>query len=335
MKNHYDVLGVARTATLDEIKMAFRSRVKRTHPDSRVQLAGDDTEFLRVHAAYSILKDPDARTRYDQTLPSTSLTIVPNPDHAGANSNANTYRYSEASCDFPNEKKAKPKVQPISAKWAVRVSDDDQGRPCYAVSISLEQAFGVMKVYVPVSRNIACSYCFGHGINLEKGPTCTRCNGTGRAGQRSLVGRLLFGDPCPLCSAHGTIRVPRVCSTCSGHGYTTHNDGVRVDIPPGVRNGGVFPVRGQNCTLRVEVLPNKLFSRDGDNLRVSKLLKESSLKKGVTVSVAGLDGIKRSVRVPPGSVDGSEILVPRCGMPRLNGEEIGDLIVVVRARSET
>lgn len=335
MEDHYEVLGLSRTATLAEIKTAFRLRVRQTHPDSQPQLEGDYTEFLRVQAAYTTLSDADARRRYDRTLPSRSLAVIPDVPKAQPEQSEAMRHYNEAWDRYHRGEKAKPKAPPPPAmKRAFRLAEGESGQPRYVVFISLEEAFNGTKVNVEISKTADCPACQGTSVELVKGPDCSLCAGTGHAGQRGLVGRLLFGDPCQGCSGDGFVKVPRTCSQCYGQGHKTTSIRVVLDLVPGIRDGTVLSVPKTDSTLEVNVLPAKGFIRDGDTLRVSKLLKASSLTKGTTVSVRCLDGIKRHVRVPPGSADGSEIVLPRCGMPRVNSRDIGDLIVMLSARPE-
>jgi DnaJ-class molecular chaperone len=189
-------------------------------------------------------------------------------------------------------------------------------------------------VKVVLAKIADCPTCQGTSVELVRGPDCLLCAGTGDTGQRGLVGRLLFGEPCPGCSGDGFVKIPRRCSECYGLGHrTTHTDTV-MDLVAGIRDGTILPVPNTGCTLRVSVSPDKGFSRDGDNLRISKQLKASNLTKGATLSIRCLDGVKRQARVPPGSADGSQIILHHCGMPRVNSRDIGDLIVTVSAKPD-
>lgn len=343
--DHYAILRISRTATLLEIKDAYRTRAKETHPNSGYSVGREPEEFLAVQTAYEVLSESSARAEYDLILPSRALVLSPKtaisstkevmPSFDGLSEHDKAWaRYYwektplNARPYFTYPPAPASKTPPVPVKVTAYRSDNSD--PAYSAFITFKQSYEGIRVHLNQSKKVQCEDCNGKGFTLEEGPRCTICKGSGEAGQRGFIGRLILGDPCQNCKGDGHIKVPEDCYC---------NNGVRTiwvettaDVGRGVMNGTIIPVPGGD-RLEIKVSDGSGFTRDGDNVKVTKRVTKTTLKRGTTLKLECLDGVERSYKVPPGSIDGDEIILSRCGMPSQSGTEFGDLIITVKLRS--
>ena len=285
--DYYDILGVSKTATQDEIKRAFRKLAKETHPDANPGDVDEATErFKQVSAAYETLSDENKRRAYDA-------------------------RFSP---------------QGVFDPFSFFRGQQNRGSDVRGIiEISLEDAARGTKPLIAVNRNIKCDTCGGKGSANGKVSTCRRCSGVGIVMEESQFGvfRMASQAPCPACGGKGLVPdVP--CSPCAGKGSLWSNQGVSVEIPAGTDNGDSYRVAGKgnmgpvdpgDLIVIIKVAPHPRFLRISRNDLQSKLdvpLK-LALCGGETI-MQGLLGESLKVQVPKACSHGTEILIPGAGI---------------------
>ena len=306
-RDHYEVLGVARNASPEEIKKAYRRLALRYHPDRHPDDLDAEARFREVMEASRVLSDPEERRRYDRLGP--------------------LYR-PDGRPPTPDELK---EILGRTLGGIFRRHARPRGPDLRAeVSLSLGDVATGTRTVVEVRRQAACGDCGGEGAQPGEGRRpCSDCGGTGRArGRRFLAGA------CPRCEGRGWIRV-RPCPRCGGSGHVPEVDRLRVRVPPGTAGGqelrfegrGDHPGRGGaagDLLVRVVVVPHPLFRREGSDLEADLPLTLAEAALGAEVDVPTLEGPVR-LRVAPGTPAGTVLRLPGRGIPPPGGGPRGDL----------
>lgn len=340
MSDYYEVLGVARDASSDEIKRAYRKLAMKYHPD----VADDPTSaerFKEIGEAYAVLSDSKKRQMYD---------LGGNPMGGGPG--------GMGGFGFPGGGAAGFDVGGLfDAMFGAQSSRGPRSRvrkgqdALVRLNLTLsEAAFGVTKP-IRVDTAVLCPTCGGRGAADGTEPvTCTTCHGSGdvQTVQRSFLGDIRTVQPCPTCRGYGTI-IQHPCGECSGEGRVRSTRTINVKIPAGVSTGNrvhldsqgeVGPGGGPAGDLYVElsVSPHEVFTRDGDNLEMVAKLPMTAAALGTEVWIetleADVDGTapedaRVKVEVPAGTQSGTRLVVPGRGVPRLRGAGRGDLGVTL------
>ncbi len=326
--DYYEVLGVSRDATPEEIKRAFRRKARETHPDVA---SGEDAEerFKLINEAYEVLSDAEKRANYDRFG-------TPEPRMGG---------YGGTYADFGDLFGVGDIFETFfggmggfGSQQRVRAEGRDL-RVRITVTL-LEAAEGVVKE-VPVTRIGPCASCQATGA--APGGSAKRCGACGGTGQRRAVRRTLIGvmetlTPCDSCQATGTIVDPP-CPVCRGTGQARVTETVRVEVPAGIADGQTIRVRGQgeaglrgaragDLLVVVHVAPHEYIHRDGDDLHMMAAIDMAQAALGDTIVVSGLFG-DEEVSFGPGVQSGEAVRLRGRGMPSPSGGR-GDLIVHLR-----
>lgn len=331
--DYYDVLGVSRDATPEEIKKAYRKLAMKYHPD--VADAPDAADkFKEIGEAYEVLHDPNKRAMYDRGG---------NP-MGGGGFPGGSYGFSGGGFDFTNLVDAMFGGQTQRGpKSRVQRGRDSLVR----VTLSLaEAAFGITKE-VKVDTAVICPKCTGSGAQAGSEPvTCGTCHGAGEvvAVQRSFLGEIRTSQPCPTCHGYGTV-IPEPCGECSGEGRVRTHRTINVKIPAGVDSGNrvqlahqgeVGPGGGSAGDLYVEirVAQHEVFQRNGDDLEMMVHIPMTAATLGTVVSLATLEAERDDqdpeageveVQIPAGTQSHARIAVNGRGVPRLRGGGRGNL----------
>lgn len=321
-RDYYEILGVARDASPEEINKAFRKLALQYHPDRNPGDAAAHEHFKEVNEANGVLSDPDRRRRYDRYGHD-----APPPEVGGVNFGGGTiFEFIE---DMFN----------MGGRGGPRGGRDIQ----VVIDLKLEEAYAGVKKQVTYKREENCAECGGNGVKRSaRPPTCRRCNGSGVE-----VGRGIFGLPqqqrCRNCHGMGAIvKEADLCTECRGRGRAERQRTVMVTVPPGVdtRDGMSLENDGHagdpgggngNLVCVFRVAEHKLFRREGIHLILSEPIPltfgEAAL--GTTVEIPTLDG-KVNHEIPPGTQAGTRLKFERMGMPDVrNPRRRGDLIVPV------
>ncbi len=332
--DYYQVLGVPRDATAEQIKKAYRKLAMKYHPD--VAEEPDAAEkFKEIGEAYEVLHDANKRAMYDRGG---------NPLGGSGGFTPGGFGFSGGGFDFTNLVDAMFGQQtPRGPRSRVRRGQDSVAR----LNLTLaEAAFGVTKE-LKVDTGVICPRCSGSGANAGSEPVqCTGCHGTGEviAIQRSFLGEIRTAQPCPTCRGYGTV-IPNPCGECSGEGRVRSHRTINVKIPAGVDTGNrvhlahqgeVGPGGGPAGDLYVElrVAQHEVFQRNGDDLEMVIHVPMTAAALGTAVEVATLeaerddldaDQARIEVQIPAGTQSHVRIAMAARGVPRLRGGGRGDL----------
>lgn len=335
--DYYQVLGVPRDATAEQIKKAYRKLAMKYHPD--VADAPDAAEkFKQIGEAYEVLHDPNKRAMYDRG----------GDPLGGGFGGAGGFGFPGGGFDFTNL---------VDAMFGAQTSRGPRSRvrrgqdALVRLNLTLaEAAFGITKP-LRVDTAVVCPRCNGTGGADGSEPvTCGTCHGSGDVTQvqRSFLGEIRTSQPCPSCRGYGTI-IPNPCGECSGEGRVRSHRTINVKIPAGVATGNrvhlvsqgeVGPGGGPAGDLYVElsVATHEVFNRNGDNLEVVVKVPMTAAALGTAVTLATLeaerddldgDGATVEVEIPAGTQSGTRIAVPGRGVPRLRGDGRGELGVTL------
>ncbi len=339
-KDYYDILGVPKTATTDEIKKAFRKQARKHHPDA----GGSEEKFKELNEAYEILSDDEKRTQYDTY----GRYFGGNMPPGGAGPGGAGYPGGYPGGGFPGGAGYQTvDMGDLFGNLFGGAAGGGGGRKAahrgadlqYDLTLSFDEALKGTSTKVDVKRTETCAACKGTGARPGTSPvTCPTCNGSGHVSQgQGLFG---FSRPCQRCGGKGTI-VESPCATCKGKGKVVRVKPVTVNIPPGVTDTGKlrFAGKGEQGTgggpagdlyVITHITPHKFFTRDGADVLIDLpvTIVEATLGADVTVPVP--DGSKVKLKVAPGTADGKVLRVPGKGAPKLKGKGNGDLKVRVR-----
>jgi len=336
-KDYYEILGVSRDTSPEDIKRAYRRLARKYHPDA---YKGDKSEaerrFREIAEAYEVLSDPDKRAQYDRfghAGPSQGFDFGPT-DFRRARETFSEYFGQSAFEDifdlFFSEGVGTRRRQ--AAGRSSRGEDLE-----YKIKISLEDAAFGSRIKASVPRYVSCSACGGSGAKEGSGTrSCPTCGGAGRVQyrQNTMLGSFVNVRECPDCQGVGE-KVENPCPKCRGNGRVRERSEITVEIPAGVEEGATLRLRGRgnagraggppgDLLIRVEVQPHHLFSREGADLRVEIPVHYGQLVLGDKVEVPTLEGSEK-LSIPSGTVPGATLRLSGHGMPRGRGR--GDLLV--------
>jgi molecular chaperone DnaJ len=321
-KNPYEVLGVDRKASADEIKKAYRKLASQYHPDRNPGDAKAEDRFKDVQEAYSVLSDPEKRRTYDSGGGMFGTGFDPGSFRTGGGAGF-PGGFGDILSDLFGRGGATAGTRPPS-----------RGRDLETdVHVSFEQAMEGAQVPVTVPMSAPCPTCRGTGAKPGTQPTvCSRCNGRGVEAESQ--GLFSISQPCRQCGGTGT-EIKEPCPTCDGSGSTRQVKRYRVNIPAGVRDGSRVRLQGKgeagprggppgDLYVVTRVADSPLFTRKGDNLEVEVPITVPEAIRGATIEVPTLSGTKR-IRVPPGTKHGTVQRLRGEGPPRLGGRGRGDI----------
>ncbi len=331
-KNYYDILGVDKNASTDDIKSAYRKLAKQYHPD--VNKSPDATaKFKSINEAYETLSDSTKRSNYDQY----GSANGPNPNDFFRGSNFGNFGGGNFS-GFED-------IFNIfsgfggSARTQNQVAGED-----IVVSITLsfeEAAFGVTK-FIPITVVETCKTCSGTGAKDGSSmETCPECKGSGRVKymQDTIFGRVVNQTTCKKCGGSGKI-IKEKCSVCSGKGYLKETKTIKVNIPAGIDDNQVITMPGKgnasmyggpagDLQIEVRVLSHELLIREKTNLYLDLPLPFTTAYLGGKINIPTLNGLYE-LTIPPLTQPNTVFKLKGKGIKVLNKDSYGDLIVTVR-----
>jgi molecular chaperone DnaJ len=353
MADFYQTLGVAKTASQDEIKKAFRKLARQYHPDRNPGDKSAEERFKEVNEAYETLSDPQKRAQYDEL----SRLGAFGPGAGGFRPGAGGQGF-DPRIFREWQQQGGPGGTPfefgdmgdlLSSLFGGaaagrggrrRRATSERGADLQAdVTVSFKESLDGATVRVPVEKPDTCETC--HGTGAKPGTTpkiCPQCQGRGVVAQNQGV--FALSQPCPRCRGNGTI-VEEPCPSCGGSGVQRRTRRYNVKIPAGVRDGTRIRIKGKGeAGLRggpagdlhvvVHVEADELFERRGDDLVLDLPVTLTEAALGTTVSIPTPGGGRVSLKVPAGSRDGRTLRLRGKGAPKLKGGGHGDLLVRVR-----
>ncbi len=339
-RDYYDVLGVPRNASKDQIKNEYRKLALKYHPD-RNKSPDAEERFKEISEAYAILSDEEKRAQYDRF------------GHAGIDS-----RYSPE--DIFRGVNFEEILRDLGFGFGGFESIFDtflggrraRGPPRgedirYDLEISLEQAYSGLATEIEVPRRERCSECNGSGAKPGTSPKkCSECGGTGQIQHVQVAGFMRFAriEPCRKCRGRGTL-IEKPCNVCRGSGIAERNRRISLKIPAGVDTGSHLVLRGEgdapngggergDLYVVVHVRPHDLFRREGNDLICHVDVGFSKAVLGGEVEVPTLDGAAK-IMIPPGTQGGATFRLRKKGMAALRENGRGDELVVVQVKTPT
>lgn len=340
-RDYYEILGVAKGASADEIKKAFRRKAIELHPDKE---GGDEAKFKEVNEAYEILKDQSKRQRYDQF------------GHAGVGGNGaaggNPFggfggqNGQEMHFDF-GDLGLGDIFGSFFGGGDPRRQRTAKGRDVETrVDIGFEQAVFGTEVNLRLNLDTACEHC--KGTTVEPGyelKICDTCKGSGQVVNvtRTIFGNIQQAALCPTCSGSG--KVPeKACSVCRGKGTQKKDQDITLKIPAGIDDGAVIRLRehGESVAngpkgdlyVNVRVKPHKQFTREGDLILSEEHIGMVEAALGTEMDIETVDGPIR-LKIPAGTQSGSDFKLAEHGVPGLRGGGRGAHIVTIHVDTPT
>jgi len=334
-RDYYEVLGVARGVSEEELKRAFRKLARQYHPDVNKSPEAE-SRFKEIGEAYDVLSDPEKRRIYDQF------------GHAGLNSQGyGGFQGFEGFGSFADIFEQFDSFFGGAARAGSRRGPQRGADLRYDLEISFEEAaFGTEKT-LDIPRQETCETCHGSGAAPNTQPqTCPQCNGTGevRRVQQSVFGQFVNVTACSRCQGEGKI-ITTPCPECRGQGRVRKMRKLTVKIPAGVDNGQQIRLSGEgesgpkggppgNLYVVLEVRPHRIFKREGSDVFYELPISFAQAALGDEIEVPTIDGSEMLV-VPGGTQTGKTFRLREKGIPHLRGMGRGDQYVTVRVSTPT
>jgi len=346
MKDYYEILGVSKNASEDEIKKAFRKLAHKYHPDKE---GGDEKKFKEINEAYQVLSDKRKRAQYDRY----GRTFEPAGGYGGQGFGANPFEGfgfdfsgGQFGQDFSNFGfEGFDDILGTFFGGGRRGASRQKGSDIQIVlDITLKEAFFGVKKGISFRTFVVCKKCSGAGYEKSAGTKkCDKCSGSGKMKEQhtSLFGSFVQVLECDEC--FGTGQAPnKICNECGGAGRVIGQKSISVEIKSGVYNGQLIKISGQgeaglrgkndgDLYIKINILPDKEFKLEGDNLIVRKEVKLSEVLKGKSIEIESISGKKIKIEIPPHFDITQPIVIKDEGMQRNTGilgrALRGDLIV--------
>jgi molecular chaperone DnaJ len=328
----YVILGVERSATLADVKRAYKRLARKFHPDINPGDRRAAAQFRQIAEAYETLSDPDRRRRYDTT------------GFAADADGGATFGFEGFDFTISVEGNDAPTFGDLFADvFNQREARRGDGTPTrgvdlhHTITIEFDQAMAGGQHVVTVTRQEHCLTCKGMGRLHVDETRCVHCHGTGAV--TSARGHMVFSKPCASCGGSGQQQQTR-CPACHGQQVEMRAESLTINLPPGLADeariripgkGHVGRLGGENGDLYItaRVHPHPLFERDGDDLRLTVPIAIHEAALGAKIEVPSIDGPAR-LRVPPGTQSGQRFRIRERGVPSARDGRRGDLVVEVR-----
>ena len=343
-RDYYEVLGVNKTATDDELKKAYRKLAKQYHPDMNPGNAEAEAKFKEVNEAYEVLSDKDKRAKYDQFG---HAGVDPNFGAGGFGGGAGGFGDIDLGDlfgsffggggfgGFGGQSQANPNAPKRGA--SLRAS----------LTITFQEAMAGVDKEISLNRTESCSACHGTGCAAGTTPEiCPDCRGTGQVRIQRGGGGFAFTTtaPCSKCRGTGKI-IHQPCPDCHGEGQVRRSRKVKVHIPAGIDDGQTISMRGQgngginggpagDLLVTVAVIPDPRFQRDGYDLYLEQAVSFPQAVLGAELQIDTIDG-KVKYTLPAGTQTGTTFRLRGKGVPSINGRGRGDQYVTVRVAVPT
>ena len=332
-RDYYEVLGVSKGASADEIKKGFRTKAKELHPDRNKDNPDAEAQFKEANEAYDVLKDPEKKAAYDRYGHAAFENGMggggggrPGGHPGGDFSSAFSDVFDDLFGDFMGGRGGGGGRQRATRGADLR----------YNLRLALEEAFTGLHKTINVPTSVSCSSCDGTGAEGGAEPTtCPTCSGMGKV--RAQQGFFTVERTCPTCSGLGQM-IKNPCKSCHGHGRVEKDRSLSVNIPAGVETGTRIRLAGEgeaglrggppgDLYIFIEVARHELFEREGNNLHCRVPVSMAKAALGGAIEVPTIDGGRGRVQIPEGSQSGRQMRLRGKGMPALRGGGVGDMFI--------
>ena len=332
-RDYYEVLGISKGASEDEIKKAYKKMARKYHPDLNPDNKEAEEKFKEVNEAYEVLSDPDKKARYDQY------------GHAGVDPNFGAGAGFDGSFDFGDLGDIFGNFFGGGFGGGGRRTNPNAPQRGESIRLSLtisfeEAAFGCEKE-ITVERMEQCGTCSGSGCAAGTTPeVCPDCHGTGQVQVRrqTPMGVFATSSPCGRCGGKGKI-IHQPCPDCRGTGAVRKRKTIKASVPAGIDNGQTISSRGQghagknggpagDLLITITVRPHELFRREGTSVLCEAPITFAQAVLGAELEIPTIDG-KVKYDLPEGTQSGTTFRLKGKGIPSINGRGRGDQYVTV------
>ena len=329
-RDYYEVLGLSKGASADEIKKGYRSKAKELHPDRNTSDPSAESKFKEANEAYDVLKDPERKAAYDR------FGHAAFEGGMGGGGGQRQGDFSSAFSDVFDDLFGDFMGGGQRGGGRSRASRGSDLR--YNLEISLEDAYSGLQKSINVPTSVQCTPCNGSGSAGGSEPsTCPTCSGMGKV--RASQGFFTVERTCPSCSGMGQV-ISNPCSSCGGQGRSNKDRSLSVNVPAGVETGtrirlsneGEAGLRGGpagDLYIFIEVREHKIFQRDGNSLFCRIPVSMSGAALGGDIEVPTIDGGRSRVKIPAGSQSGRQMRLRGKGMPSIKSAQKGDMFIEI------
>lgn len=353
-RDYYEVLGVNKNATDDELKKAYRKLAKKYHPDANPDNKAEaEAKFKEVNEAYETLSDPQKRRMYDQFGPDGPQGF--NGGAGGPFGGGNGY-YSYTSSGFDGFGDFGDLGDIFSSffggGFGGRGTNKKQNGPRKGadlnlhIDITFEQAFLGVEKEIAITRNETCNICHGSGAKPGTSVTkCPTCNGTGqiRQVQNTILGQMQTTRTCTNCHGTGEV-IKEPCENCKGKGTVRKQPKIKVKIPAGIDDGQTVVLRGEgepgekggpkgDLYITVRLKKHSIFSRKANNVYCDVPITITQATLGAELEIPMVDGSKEKYKIPEGTQTGTKFVIRGKGFKSVSSNSVGDFVFTVNVQT--
>jgi len=329
-RDYYDVLGINKSASPDQIKSAYRKLAVKHHPDKNKGDKASEEKFKEASEAYHILSNTERKQNYD------NFGHAAFENGGGGKGGFGNFDFSSNFSDIFEDFFG----EGFGGGRRSRKSNNRGSDLRYDLSISLNEAFSGKKQDIKFSTSEKCDICKGSGSKPGHSPsTCSMCGGHGQV--RSSQGFFTVQQTCPQCGGSGE-QITHPCTSCGGEGKKQASKRLSVTIPKGVDDGTRIRLAGKgeagskgsgsgDLYLFINVYSHDLFKRSEENLYFECPISIADAALGTTIEIPTIDGGKAKIKIPAGTQSGKQLRLKGKGMPYIRGSGYGDLYVQLNA----
>ena len=353
-RDYYEVLGVNKNATDDELKKAYRKLAKKYHPDANPDNKAEaEAKFKEVNEAYETLSDPQKRRMYDQFGPDGPQGF--NGGAGGPFGGGNGY-YSYTSSGFDGFGDFGDLGDIFSSffggGFGGRSTNKKQNGPRKGadlnlhIDITFEQAFLGVEKEIAITRNETCNICHGSGAKPGTSVTkCPTCNGTGqiRQVQNTILGQMQTTRTCTNCHGTGEV-IKEPCENCKGKGTVRKQPKIKVKIPAGIDDGQTVVLRGEgepgekggpkgDLYITVRLKKHSIYSRKANNVYCDVPITITQATLGAELEIPMVDGSKEKYKIPEGTQTGTKFVIRGKGFKFVSSNSVGDFVFTVNVQT--
>ena len=353
-RDYYEVLGVNKNATDDELKKAYRKLAKKYHPDANPDNKAEaEAKFKEVNEAYETLSDPQKRRMYDQFGPDGPQGF----NGAGGPFGGQNGYYSYTTSGFDGFGDFGDLGDIFSSFFGGgfgggRSSSRKQNGPRKGadlnlhIDITFEQAFSGVEKEITITRNEECIVCHGTGAKPGTSVTkCPTCNGTGqiRQVQNTILGQMQTTRTCTNCHGTGEV-IKEPCENCRGKGTVRKQPKIKVKIPAGIDDGQTVVLRGEgepgekggpkgDLYITVKLKKHSIYSRKGNNVYCDIPITITQASLGAELEIPLVDGSKEKYKIPEATQTGTKFVIRGKGFKAVTSNQVGDFIFTVNVQT--
>jgi molecular chaperone DnaJ len=333
-RDYYDILGLSRGASEQDIKSAFRRLAKDCHPDRNAGDKGAETKFKELNEAYEALRDPQKRAAYDQ------FGHAAFDGHGGRGAHGFGPDFASSMSDIFDDLFGE--FMGGRRGRGQRTGRERGADLRYNMEITLPEAFAGKTAQIRVPTSVTCEACTGSGAKAGTQPsTCPTCSGAGKV--RASQGFFTIERTCPSCQGRGEI-INDPCGSCSGSGRVMRERTLSVNIPAGVEDGTRIRLAGEgeagtrggpagDLYIFLSIKPHEFFQRDGADIFCRVPISMTTAALSGHIDVPTVDGGKTRVKVPEGTETGKQFRLKGKGMPVLRSKVTGDMYIQVEVET--